>query len=415
MNAEILAVGTELLLGDIVNTNAQSIARRLADIGISVFYHTAVGDNTARLYDAYNLGFQRAELVIATGGLGPTKDDLTKEVAATYFDKKLVLDEKSLEEIRLFFTKQGKSVTEGNKKQAYFPEGALILPNAHGTAPGCIIEAKGKTLILLPGPPREMVPMLEDYVIPYLCKRSDGILVSKVLRICGIGEGHMEEKIQDMMETQTNPTIAPYAKEGEVILRITAKASTKEEAVRYIAPIEAKIRERLGEDVYGEGEDTLEEVVGNLLLASKLTVGTAESCTGGLIASRLVNYPGISKAFMEGAVTYSNEAKIQRLHVHPSTLEEYGAVSKETAAEMAAGIAKTAGTDVGISTTGIAGPGGGSEEKPVGLVYVGLFIRGKIQTKELRLTGDRQKIRQRTVIFALDWLRRELIALSPWR
>lgn len=410
MKAEILCVGTELLLGDIVNTNAQYLSRRLADLGISVYHQSVVGDNVERLKKEFEEAFNRADLVITTGGLGPTPDDLTKETGADYFNKKMVLDEKSYNKLNSYFIKNGGGELKGNNiKQAYFPEGSIILPNNHGTAPGCAIEDNNKILIVLPGPPREMKPMFEDSVVPFLKKYSEGILKSKVLRICGIGEGIMAETVSDIINNSTNPTVAPYAKEWEVTLRITSKADTEDEASNLIKPVESEIRKRLGENIYGEDETSLEEVIAKILISKNLTISTAESCTGGLIASRLVDYPGISSVFMEGAVTYSNEAKFNRLNVRKETLEKFGAVSEETAREMAEGIAKTSGTTIGLSTTGIAGPGGGTTEKPVGLVYIGLFINGNVQVKKLELSGNRDMIRRRTAITALDWLRRELI------
>lgn len=409
MKAEILAVGTEILLGDIVNTNSHYLSKRLADLGISVYHQSVVGDNEERLFNAYELAFSRTDIVIATGGLGPTKDDLTKEIGAKYFDKKLVLHEESLNHIKEFFKRLNRVMGESNKKQAYIPEGATVLPNPNGTAPGCIIDENNKILVMLPGPPKEMIPMFENHVVPYLSKFSDGVLVSKVLRVVGLGESAMAEKVQDIMDNQSNPTIAPYAKDHEAILRITAKGKTKEEAEKLIVPIEKEIRERLGEDIYAEGETTLEAVVGEMLVNKNLTIATAESCTGGLLAGTLINYPGISSVFMEGAITYSNEAKMKRVNVKKETLDKCGAVSEETAREMAEGIAKAAGTDIGISVTGIAGPGGGTEEKPVGLVYIGLYIKGEVKVKRLNLPGDRQKVRNHTVVNALDWLRRELL------
>lgn len=408
MKAEILAVGTEILLGDIINTNAQYLARRLADLGFSVYHQTVVGDNEERLLEAYELAFKRGELVITTGGLGPTKDDLTKEVGAKYFGKSFFVHEKSLQKLEKLFLKRNLVVNEGNRKQAYIPEGGHILPNDNGTAPGCIIDEDGKILIMLPGPPKEMMPMFENYVVPYLDKYRKGVLISKSLRVCGIGEGHMAEKISSIIDNQDNPTVAPYAKEGEVTLRITAKAKNAESAQELIAPTEKKIRDILGEDIYGVGDTTLENVVGEMLISRKLTVAIAESCTGGLLAGRLINYPGISSVFMDGVVAYSNESKIKRLGVKKETLEKFGAVSHEIAAEMAIGVAESANTNIGISTTGIAGPSGGTVEKPVGLVYVGLYINGVVKTKELNLWGDRQKVRASTVTQALDWLRREL-------
>lgn len=409
MRAEILAVGTELLLGNIVNTNAQYIAKRLADLGIEVYHQGVVGDNPKRLMDAYTAAFKRADLVITTGGLGPTKDDLTKEVAFDYFGKEAVLHKDILDNIEEYFKKINRDMVESNKKQAYFPMDVLILKNNHGTAPGCIIEENNKILIVLPGPPREMKPMFEDYIIPYLMKYQKGILVSRVLRVIGLGESAVEEMIEDIIDKGKNPTIATYAKESEVTIRITAKANTEEEAEKLITPVEEEIRRRLGIAVYGEGETQIEEVVGKILVDNKLTISTAESCTGGLLAGKIINYPGISSVFKEGVITYSNESKIKRLKVKKEILDKFGAVSSQVAAEMAEGIAKAAGTDIGISTTGIAGPEGGSDEKPVGLVYIGLYIKGELKTKELHLAGDRQKVRNTAVIRAIEWLRRELL------
>lgn len=407
MKAEIIAVGTEILLGDIVNTNSQYVAKRLKDLGIFVYYQTVAGDNEERLYEAYKLAFKRADLVIAIGGLGPTKDDLTKETAFKLFNKKAVLDEESFEKIKNYFSCTKRKITEGTKKQAYFPKDAVILKNNHGTAPGCVIEDKGKTMILLPGPPKEMVPMFEESVVPYLKKYSDCILVSKVLRIFGIGEGQIVEKIDDIIESQTNPTVASYAKENEATLRITAKAGSKEEADSLISLMEKKIRGRIGKYIYGEDDEPIENVLGRLLIEKKLKISAAESCTGGLLSAKIINYPGISESFMEGCVTYTNEAKMRRLGVRKETIEKYGAVSSETAKEMAEGIAKGAETDIGVSTTGNAGPFG-SEDKDVGLVYIGLYIRGKVEAKEFHFSGDRQKVRNRAVMEAIFWILNEI-------
>ncbi len=411
MKAEILAVGTELLLGDIVNTNAQYLSRALAEMGIEVYHQGVIGDNEKRLEEALRDGFSRSDIIITTGGLGPTKDDLTKEVAAKYFNKQLVLDKTWLLKLEETFKKMNREVSEGNKKQAYIPEGSTLLYNNNGTAPGVMIEEGGKVLILLPGPPREMTALFEEEVRPRLSKYTDSILYSTVLRILGIGEGHMAEKIDHIISKQNNPTVAPYAKEGEVTLRITAKAKDEEAAKTIIKPVVSSIREVLQEDIYGEGDVTLEEVVAKLLIEKELTIATAESCTGGLLAGRLINYPGISKVFLNGVVTYSNEAKQKLLKVKTETLKHFGAVSEETAIEMARGVAELSHTDIGISTTGVAGPTGGTADKPVGLVYVGLYIKGEVKVKRLDLWGNRNKIRERAVINALDWLRRELIKI----
>ena len=408
MKAEIISVGTEILLGDIVNTNAQYISSRLADLGIFVYYQSVVGDNPKRMKMAYELAFSRADLVITSGGLGPTQDDLTKEIAAEYFNKKLILDENSLEKIKCFFRSLNRPMGESNVKQARMPQDCIILVNNNGTAPGCIIEEKDKTMILMPGPPKEMKAMFEESVVPYLQKFIDQKLVSKVLRFAGIGESSVAEAVGDLIDNGINPTVAPYAKEFECILRITAKASSQEKAAILIRPIEEEIRKRLGKYIYGEGENPLEFVLGETLIRKHLTISTAESCTGGLLAGTLINYPGISSAFLEGVVTYTNEAKIKRIGVKLETLEKFGAVSHETAEEMARGIALTSGTDIGISTTGIAGPGGGTQAKPVGLVYIGIYINGKVKTEELQLSGSRERVRNRAVREALNFLRIQL-------
>lgn len=413
MKAEILCVGTELLLGDIINTNAQYLAKRLANLGIDVYHQSVVGDNTKRLKEELKESFNRADIVITTGGLGPTPDDLTKETGAEFFNKKMLLDEESLEKLNSYFLKNGKEKLKGNNiKQAYFPEDAVIFANDHGTAPGCGLDVNGKILIILPGPPSEMKFMFENSVVPFLKKYSNSVLESKVLRVTGIGEGVLAEEIKDLIDSNTNPTIATYAKEWEVTLRITAKSDTKEAALKLIKPMKNELYKRFGDNIYGEDDTSIEAVIANLLIKKDLTIATAESCTGGLIASKLINYPGVSSVFMEGAVTYSNAAKMRRLGVKPETLDKFGAVSKETAHEMAEGIAKTSGTNIGLSTTGVAGPGGGTPQKPVGLVYIGLYINGKVIVKKLESSGTRDKIRNRATMYALDLLRRELLKLE---
>lgn len=410
MKSEILCVGTEILLGDIVNTNSQFISKELANLGIEVYHQSVVGDNPQRLLDELKLGFERSDIIITTGGLGPTQDDLTKETGAKFFNRELVLDEKSLKELKEHFNRMGKSYSDGNNiKQAYFPKGSTIFANPYGTAPGCAIEDKGKILIVLPGPPRETKPMFKNYVIPLLKKYSNGIIKSKILRIYGLGESSMAERVSPFIENSINPTVAPYAKEEDITLRITARAKTEEEASNLIKPVEIDLRKILGINVYGEDDATMEEVLGKLLIDKRYTLSCAESCTGGLIASKLINYPGISRVFKEGVIAYSDEAKIKRLGVKKETLDKYGAVSPEVAKEMAIGIAKTLNTDIGISTTGIAGPDGGTPEKPIGLVYIGLYNRGEIKVKELRHAGTRDMIRKRATMNALDWIRRQIL------
>ncbi len=409
MKAEILAVGTELLLGDILNTNAQYLAKELAALGIEVYYQTVVGDNPKRLEETLYHAFSRADLVITTGGLGPTEDDLTKETAAKYFGEQLILDEKALEQIQVMFDRMGRTMTENNKKQAFVPENnSVVMYNANGTAPGIIIEKDEKIIIMLPGPPKEVVPMFEKQAKPYLAEKQEYTFISRILRVASVGESAMEAMVKDLIDGQTNPTIAPYAKEGEALLRITAKARDEEEANRLIDPVAVALKERLGKSVYAEGETNMETEVAKLLLNQKKTIAVAESCTGGEISSQLVRYPGISEVFLEGCVTYTNESKMKRLGVSEETLAKFGAVSKETALEMAEGIAKTTGAEIGIATTGVAGPDGGTEEKPVGLVYIGIYKNGVAEAREYRFAGSRNKIRERATFQALDWLRRKL-------
>jgi len=410
LTAEILAVGTELLLGDTLNTNAQYLSKELAGLGVSVYRHTAVGDNPGRLKAAFGEAFARADVVITSGGLGPTKDDLTKEIGAEYFGKKLVMDEGALKTLESMFTRTGRVMTENNRKQAMTPEGATIIPNNNGTAPGCIVSDGDKTLIMLPGPPRELIPMFEERVVPFLRERTDGMYVSRVLRLCGVGESTAEDMIKDIIDAQTNPTIAPYAKLNELTFRITASAKSEEEAEALMEPTVTELYKRFGDNIYSEGNHmSLAQVVIDALVKENMTVSVAESCTGGLMASALVDIPGSSEVFLEGLVTYSNEAKINRLGVKAETIQAHGAVSKECAHEMALGVAKLSGTSIGIGITGIAGPGGGTQDKPVGLVYVAICVNGEVTVNELKYTGNRQRIRGRAVMATLDMIRRALI------
>ncbi len=408
MKAEIIAVGTELLMGEILNSNARDIARELYNLGIDVYHQSVVGDNLKRVSKELEIAFERADLVITTGGLGPTRDDLTKEAAADFLKREMILDEESVKYLEKFFCSRGLSLNEGNKRQAYFPKGAKIIPNENGTAPACIVEFDEKVLVILPGPPREALPLMKKYIIPYLEKKAGKVFVSEIINISGIGEGHMEEKIMDIIEAQKNPTVAPYAKEHGLTLRVTASAATENEARILLEPVVKKICDRLGMDVYALGDTTIEAVVASLLIEQNLSISVAESCSGGLLSGRLINYPGISKVFKEGFITYSNEAKINTLGVNPQTLAKYGAVSEETAREMAVGAVKKADTDVALSITGIAGPDGGTDEKPVGLVYIGLYLLGEVKVMKMDSWGNREIVRRRAVSQALDMLRREL-------
>ena len=322
MSAEIISVGTELLMGNIVNTNAQYISQRLADLGIDCFLQTTVGDNHDRLVEAVHRGLERSDIIILTGGLGPTADDLTKETVADAFNRKLVLDEPSLVYIKQRFAKMRHIMTPNNIKQAMFPENCIILPNPNGTAPGCIVEDGTKAAILMPGPPNEMVPMFEASVLPYLEKRSGYMLKSKMLRIFGKGESSVEYQLKDLMQQQTNPTIAPYALNGEMKLRVTARCKDGEDADKIMAPIIEEVKKRIGEYIYSEDGLELHEEVARLISASGRTIAVAESCTGGMLCSKFVSVPGSSNWFKEGCVTYSNEAKMNRLGVKKETLAE---------------------------------------------------------------------------------------------
>lgn len=409
MNAEILAVGTELLMGQIVNTNARYISERLNSIGINVYYHSVVGDNPMRLRSSLEMALKRAELVIMTGGLGPTQDDLTKETAASVFGRKLVLHEESLGKIECFFKKLNRTMTDNNIKQAYLPEGSTIIENNNGTAPGCIMDNGSNIIVMLPGPPSEMAPMFEDTVIPYLISKSGYKIVSKYLRAFGIGESQLENTIMDLIDGQDKVTIATYAKEGEVTIRLTSKSETEEAAISEIEPYEKEIISRLHGAVYSTENEELEEVAAKLLMEKNISISFAESCTGGLISSRLTRIPGISKVFNCAVVSYSNESKIKSLGVKRDTIEKYGAVSRETAVEMAEGIRKNTGTDIGVAVTGIAGPDGGTVEKPVGLVYLALCDKFGTQCRELKLWGGRERIRNMTSLHAFNMIRELLI------
>ncbi|MFQ9287603.1 MAG: competence/damage-inducible protein A [Intestinibacter bartlettii] len=412
MKAEIITVGTEILLGDILNTNCRYLSRELAAMGIEMYYQITVGDNEERLLKTLEESLNRSDIVICTGGLGPTEDDITKEVCAKYFGYELELHKPSLDAMIERFKHMNRVPTKNNEKQAYFPKEAYILKNDNGTAPGCIMEKEGKMIVVLPGPPKEMEPMFENYVKPYLSKLTDDVIESEVLRIIGVGESKVENDILDIIDSQTNPTIATYAKGYECTLRITAKAKSVEEAKELIKPMSDEMKRRFGQSLYATGETSIEEVVAKMLVENNLKIAVAESCTGGMVSASLINYPGISSVFMEGCVTYSNEAKMKSLGVKKETLDVYGAVSDNCAKEMASGVAARYNTNVGIATTGIAGPGGGTDEKPVGLVYFGIYINGKVITKKYVFNGDRQGIRERATRTILNDLRLELLNME---
>ena len=409
MIAELISVGTELLLGNIVNTNAAFLSEECAKLGLSVYYQTVVGDNPQRLREAIEIAKNRADVLILGGGLGPTEDDLTKETTAAVFGRNLYMDEHSKELIELYFKKLGRDlsvVTANNWKQAMMPEGAIVIDNDNGTAPGVILEAEGKIAIMLPGPPNELVPMWKKSIVPYLKSKQPDTIESVTLKICGMGESRVETEILDLIDAQTNPTIATYAKTGEVHVRLTAKAETAAAAKELIKPVVWEIKSRLGKYIYtAEEHVTLEDAIVDMLKAADMTLTTVESCTGGLLSGRLVNVSGASDVFEQSFVTYANRAKKKLVGVKKSTLKEFGAVSEETAREMAEGGRKEAEADACLAITGIAGPGGGTEEKPVGLVYIGCCIKGKTVVRKYQFTGNRQKIREHAVVSALVLLR----------
>lgn len=411
MVVELISVGTEILLGNIVNTNAAYLSEKCAVLGLSCYHQSVVGDNEKRLEDTVRLAVSRSDIVILSGGLGPTKDDLTKEVTAKVFGKKLYEDGHTKERIAGYFSKmKSNNITENNWKQAMVPEGAKVVDNHNGTAPGLIIEENGKTAILLPGPPNEIKPMFERDIMPYLRSLEPEGIYSKMVKICSVGESKAETMVLDLMENQSNPTIAPYAKTGEVHFRVTAKASDEKEADKLMEPMLKELSERFGDKIYTTSEEvTLEEAIVDMLKEKNLTLTTAESCTAGLLAGRIMNVSGASMIYNEGYITYSNEAKERLIGVSHETLENYGAVSHETAAEMAEGAAKASGADAAISVTGIAGPDGGTKEKPVGLVYVGCYMKGNVRTEEFLFLGNRAKNREYAVVRALTLLREELL------
>ncbi|AIS52464.1 putative competence-damage inducible protein CinA [Thermoanaerobacter kivui] len=411
MKGEIISVGTELLLGQIVNTNAKYLSEKLALLGIDIYFHTNVGDNEGRLKECLNIAFKRSDLIITTGGLGPTADDITKETVASFLRLPLIENKEAKDWIEKFFERLGQKPTPNNYKQALFPEGANILPNKNGTAPGCIIEKDNKIIVILPGPPSELIPMFEEAVYPYLKSKTSEIIKSRVLKIFGLGESKVEELVKPLL-FNSNPTVAPLLGDGYVTLRITAKGHNEDETLKMIEDMESKMRGILGEYIYAVDKENMEDVVVKLLQKNNLTLATAESCTGGQLSGKITDVPGASKVFKLGVVSYSNEAKESILGVKKSTLENYGAVSLETAKEMAQNVRKIAHSDFGISTTGIAGPTGGTPEKPVGLVYVGFATNKDVYVKKFMLRGNRSRIRARTVLHALDIVRKYLLGIK---
>lgn len=409
MKTAILSVGTEILFGQIVNTNTVYLSQQMNMLGFDVMYHYTVGDNPKRVEEMIDLAFQDCDLILTTGGLGPTQDDLTKEVACKALDDTLVMMDDVLEEITKYFKTLGREMTENNKKQAIMPSRATVFHNDAGTAPGFALEKDGKYIICMPGPPREMKRMFQKSVVPFLQSMIDGALYYRQIRFFGIGESMLETQLLDLIDNQTDPTLATYAKEGECSLRIASKRDTEEEAEHAVDEMLEKVKERVGHYIYSCDNEELAQVVADRLMEQGLTLSSAESCTGGMFASTMTDIPGISQCFDRGLVTYSNQAKMEELGVSAGTLEKFGAVSEETALEMVEGLKRVSGSDVCISVTGIAGPGGGSEEKPVGLVYIGFSYGDKKICKKIQMRNvNRSWNRHYTLLCMLNVIYRNI-------
>lgn len=410
--AELIAVGTELLLGNIANTDAQMISQGLSALGINVFYHTVVGDNPDRVRQAVDIARGRADIIITTGGLGPTCDDLTKVALASAFGKELYYDEPSAQRIRDRFAAMERPITENNYQQAMLPQGCTVLDNDWGTAPGVAFESGGVHVIMLPGPPRECEMMFNYRAVPYLKGLSDGVIASRTVKTFGIGESAAEEKLRALMNSLHNPTLAPYAKPSGTELRITAHADTEAEAMALIDPVEAQVKAILGDVVIGVNVESVEEVCLALLKEQGLTLGTAESCTGGLIAKYMTDLPGSSAVFRGGVVSYTDGVKAGVLGVPQGLLDQYGAVSPQVAEAMARGAKAALGCDIAISSTGIAGPDTDDRGTPVGLVYLGLAYEDKCYVKEFHAGHvARERVRRQSAQTALDLVRRYLTGL----
>jgi len=413
MLCEILSVGTELLMGQIANTDAQFLARRLAMLGITMHRQTTVGDNPGRVKEALGEALARADLVITTGGLGPTEDDLTKEMVAEYFDLPMEMHEESLERIAGYFRTIGRSMQQNNRKQALMPKGARVMPNRKGTAPGCIVEQGGKIVAVLPGPPFELTDMYEQQLEPYLLARSDKVIASRFLHIVGVGESEVETRLIDLFHSDS-PTLALYCSPGEVTARLTVMCGRDEDPAPLLEPVDREIRHRLGSAVYAEGFDvSLPKEIVRRLTDRGETLATAESLTGGMLASQVVDVPGASRVLVEGHVTYATEAKRRVLGVPREILDAVGPVSEACARAMAEGARRVSGATYALATTGLAGPDGGTTETPVGTVFVALAsAHGDTQVKRLALRSDRARIRAMSCLHALNLLRLHLDGLS---
>ena len=409
MTVELICVGTEILLGDIVNTNAAFLSRECAALGLNMYTQSVVGDNDARLAKLYREAIERSEVVILTGGLGPTEDDLTKETVCKVLGLELVEDPKARKNIDKILTKYNKP-TPNNYKQALVPKKCDVLYNDNGTAPGLYIEKDEHVTVLLPGPPFELIPMFNKQVAPKLAKLSKDTLHSVTIKEIGVGESQLETRILDLIDAQSNPTIATYAKDSYSMVRVTARARNEAQAEALCKPIVKEIKSRLGDAVFTtKADEEIEDVVVKLLKKYELKCATAESCTGGLVAAKLVNVPGASEVFPQGFVTYSNKSKRKVLDVNKDTLKKYTAVSRETAKEMVKGCIFAADADVAVAVTGYAGPDDTPEE-PMGLVYIAVSVKDKIVVEKFTFAGNRQKIRERAAVSALDMLRKAILA-----
>lgn len=397
MICEIISVGTEVVTGDITDTNAPFISKELVSLGIDTMYRTSVRDDEETLNEVLETAKKRADLIITIGGLGPTYDDFTKQGVAKAIKLKMVHSKEIENGIRNYFLKMGRIMTSNNLRQADIIEGSIVLENNNGTAPGLIVENEDSIFILLPGPPNELIPLFKEKVQPYLKEKTGKVIVEKIIKLCGIGESYVESSLYNMMTTIKNPIIAPYAKVGEVHLKLTATGETLEEANEIMKPCYEKIYAKFEKHIYGEDNDTLPSQIAKWLKEKNLKVAFCESCTGGYISKTITDIPGASEVFDCGIVTYSNEMKTRLVGVSPAALKEKGAVSEEVAAQMAKGVRSVAGADIGISVTGVAGPDGGTEEKPVGLVYMGFSTKNSTVTNKLNFSGNREKVRFSTV------------------
>ncbi len=409
MKAEIISVGTELLLGNILNSNSKFLSEKLALLGIDVYFHTTVGDNKKRIIEVVSTSIERSDILIFTGGLGPTSDDVTKEAVCYALNIDTELNQEILASIKKSFIDREICMTNNNIKQALVPKNSVILTNDFGTAPGIYLTYRNKIIIMLPGPPNEMRPMFTKYTVPLLMPINDFIIRSKVIKTIDICESSLEEKLLDLIETHINPSIATYSKDGQVDIRLTVKANNELLAEKMLADLQVKIEERINNYIYGYDEDCLEKVVLNLAKKLNIKIGFCESCTGGLVTSMLTKLSGASTILDRSIVTYSDASKIDEVNVDKDTLEVYGAVSEETAIQMAKGLLKKSLVDIAVSVTGIAGPTGGSLEKPVGLVYICIATKYDCLVFKSLFKGNRESIQLRTANTVFNLIRKHLL------